>query len=89
MWGFLFDLIRNMDYICIMKRLILMSIVFLSSCTSKYNYKITDDNGDVYLCNFYNKNDDGCILFNDKPGYSNEHGYPTRLCGEYRIKKLK
>ena len=73
-----------------MKKLFLLSLVILfTSCTSKYNYLIKDQRGNYYLCNFYNKTKDGCIMFNDKPGYDNTPGYPTRLCGDYEIKKLK
>ena len=74
-----------------MKKLILLGVmIILSSCTSKYKYLIKDHKGQYYLCNFYNKTDDGCILFNDKPGYNNKTtGFPTRLCRPYSIKKLK
>lgn len=73
-----------------MKKLFLLSLVILfTSCTSKYNYLIKDKRGDYYLCNFYTKTKDGCIMFNDKPGYDNTPGFPTRLCGKYEIKKLK
>jgi hypothetical protein len=73
-----------------MKKLLLISlVVLLTSCKSDYKYLIEDDLGQYYLCNFYKKTGDGCILFNDKPGYNNEVGTPTRLCGEYEIKTLK
>lgn len=73
-----------------MKKLLLISLIaFLTSCTSKYKYLIKDQRGDYYLCNFYNKTKDGCIMFNDKPGYDNTPGFPTRLCGNYTIKELK
>jgi hypothetical protein len=74
-----------------MKKTILIGlIVLMTSCTSKYKYLITDHKGQYYLCNFYNKTGDGCILFNDKPGYNNkETGFPTRLCGNYEIKSLR
>ena len=74
-----------------MKKTILISlIVLMTSCTSKYKYLIKDHRGQYYLCNFYNKTGDGCILFNDKPGYNNkETGFPTRLCGDYEIKSLR
>ena len=48
-----------------------------------------DKNGNVYLCNFYTKSPDGCVMFNDKTGIYNTPGYPTRLCGDYEINKLK
>lgn len=74
-----------------MKKTILIGlIVLMTSCTSKYKYLIKDHRGQYYLCNFYNKTGDGCILFNDKPGYNNkETGFPTRICGDYEIKTLK
>lgn len=73
-----------------MKKLFLLCFVVLfTSCTSKYKYLIKDQRGNYYLCNFYNKTKDGCIMFNDKPGYNNTPGFPTRLCGNYTIKKLK
>lgn len=73
-----------------MKKLLLILALTLTSCTSKYKYLIKDSHGDYYLCNFYNETGDGCILFNDKPGYdNNEVGYPTRLCSPYTVKKLK
>jgi hypothetical protein len=72
-----------------MKKLLLILAIILSSCTSKYKYLIKDKRGDHYLCNFYNKTSDGCILFNDKPGYDNTPGFPTRLCPPYTVKKLK
>ena len=50
---------------------------------------ITDGEGNVYLCNTYNKEEGGCIKFNDKPGYINDVGYPTKLCDNFKIKKLK
>ncbi len=73
-----------------MKNLIVITlIVLLSSCNHKYNYRIKDERGRVYLLNYYTKTGDGCILFNDKPGVYSMEGYPTRLCGKYKIKKLK
>ena len=73
-----------------MKKLLLISfIILLTSCTSKYKYLIKDEKGSYYLCNFYNKTKDGCIMFNDKPGYGNMPGYPTRLCNNYKIIYLK
>lgn len=73
-----------------MKNLIIITLlVLLTSCTPKYNYRIKDSRGNIYLCNFYNKTGNGCIMFNDKPGYDNTPGYPTMLCGDYKIKKLK
>ena len=75
-----------------MKKTILIGLVVLiTSCTSKYKYLITDHKGQYYLCNFYNKTGDDCILFNDKPGYNNNNnvGTPTRVCGDYEIKNLK
>lgn len=73
-----------------MKKTILIGlIVLMTSCTSKYKYLIKDHKGQYYLCNFYNKTGDDCILFNDKPGYSNEVGTPTRICGNYEIKSLR
>ena len=51
-----------------MKKTILIGlIVLMTSCTSKYKYLIKDHKGQYYLCNFYNKTGDDCILFNDKP----------------------
>ncbi len=67
----------------------LVLLILMSSCTPKYNYKIKDDRGNKYFCNFYTKTNDGCIMFNDKPGYNDTPGYPTRLCPPYKIKKLK
>lgn len=73
-----------------MKKLFILCLVVLfTSCESEYKYLIKDKKGDYYLCNFYTKTNDGCIMFNDKPGYNNTPGYPTRLCGNYTIKKLK
>lgn len=72
-----------------MKKLIIISLLILTSCESKFKYSIIDKNGDVYLCNFYTKSPDGCVMFNDKPGIYNTSGYPTRLCGDYEINKLK
>jgi hypothetical protein len=69
--------------------LILTLIVLVSSCTSKYKYQIKDERGNYYFCNFYEKTNDGCVMFNDKPGYDNMPGYPTRLCPPYKIKNLK
>ena len=40
-------------------------------------------------CNFYNENEDGCIMFNDRPGTDNTPGTPTILCGNYTIRKMK
>ena len=73
-----------------MKKLLLISLLSLiTSCGSKYNYMIKDGEGRYYFCNFYNKTNDGCIMFNDKPGYANMPGYPTRLCNNYKIIYLK
>lgn len=72
-----------------MKKIFLIVLLFLCSCSSNYRYQITDKKGNTYFCNFYNETMDGCILFNDKPGYNNTPGYPTRLCGDYIIEKLK
>lgn len=73
-----------------MKKLIFIILFPLFiSCNSKYKYLIEDERGNYYFCNFYNKTKDGCLMFNDKPGYDNTPGYPTRLCGNYQIKKLK
>lgn len=71
-----------------MKKLLLILIIILSSCSSKYKYLIEDKGGNYYLCNVYNISGDGCIMFNDKPGYNNTPGIPTRLCKPYTIKKL-
>lgn len=59
----------------------------LTSCGSKFKYIIKDKDGDVYLCNFYTKNSDGCIMFKDKPGIYTKNGSPTKLCEGYTIKK--
>lgn len=73
-----------------MRKLIFITfILLLSSCKSEFKYFIKDKNGKYYVCNFYNKTGDGCIMFNDKPGYDNTPGIPTKLCGWYEIKKLK
>ncbi len=63
--------------------------ILLSSCGSNYKYRVTDDYGNVYLCNTINKVGDECITFKDKPGFSNGPGHPTRICGKFRIIKLK
>ena len=72
-----------------MKKVLFIVLIFLYSCTPKYHFRIVDEKGDIYFCNFYNETSDGCIMFNDKPGYDNTPGFPTRLCGDYTIKKLK
>lgn len=73
-----------------MKKLFVITLmVLLASCSHKYNYRIKDERGRIYLSNFYNKTGDGCILFNDKPGVYSMEGHPTRLCGDYVIEKLK
>lgn len=62
----------------------------LSSCfPSNYKYRITNSEGDDYFCNFYKVTTDGCIMFNDKPGYSNTPGIPTIICDDYKIKQLR
>ena len=77
-----------------MKKLILIltATIVLSSCSEysgNYKYFIIDNRGMVYECNFYNENEDGCIMFNDRPGKDNTPGTPTILCGNYTIRKMK
>ena len=77
-----------------MKKLILIltATIVLSSCSEysgNYKYFIIDNRGMVYECNFYNENEDGCIMFNDRPGTDNTPGTPTILCGNYTIRKMK
>ena len=77
-----------------MKKLILIltTAIVVSSCSEysgKYKYFIIDNRGMVYECNFYNENEDGCIMFNDRPGKDNTPGTPTILCGNYTIRKMK
>ena len=76
-----------------MKKLILIltTAIVVSSCGGSGNYKyvIYDNIGIVYECNFYNENEDGCIMFNDRPGIDNTPGKPTILCGNYTIQKMK
>ena len=77
-----------------MKKLILILItaIVVSSCgegSGKYKYLILDNRGMIYECNFYNENEDGCVMFNDRPGEDNTPGTPTIICGNYTIKKIK
>jgi len=76
-----------------MKKLILILIASLvvSSCeySGKHKYLIMDNHGCFYECDFYNKTEDGCIMFNNKPGDDNTPGHPTIICGNYTIKKMK
>jgi hypothetical protein len=76
-----------------MKKLILIltTAIVVSSCggSSDYKYVIYDNRGEGYLCNFYNENEDGCVMFNDEPGKDNTPGIPTIICGNYTIVKLK
>jgi len=77
-----------------MKKLILIltTAIVVSSCdggSGNYKYVIYDNRGMVYECNFYNENEDGCVMFNDRPGQDNTPGKPTILCGNYTIIKLK
>lgn len=69
----------------------LLLFISITSCESNYDYKYTiyDNRGIVYYCNFYNKNEDGCILFNNMPGVNNEPGTPTILCGNFTIEENK
>ena len=65
---------------------LLLVISFTScECNCDYKYTITDNRGIVYYCNFYNKTEDGCILFNNMPGVNNEPGTPIIVCGNYTI----
>jgi len=43
----------------------------------------------IFINNFFFYNFNFIIMFNDKPGYNNTPGFPTRLCGNYTIKELK
>ena len=72
-----------------MKKVILILVIILSSCTSKYKYLIKDKKGDSYLCNSYTKNNDGTITFKDKPGVYTVDGFLTRLSKPYTITTLK
>ena len=76
-----------------MKKLILLlSIVAtMMSCSydKKYKYTIYNNRGIFYYANFYEENEYGCIMFNDRPGLDNTPGKPTIICGDYTIKKLK
>lgn len=77
-----------------MKKLILIltTTALLYSCedgSGKYNYVIQDHRGMIYECNFYNENEDGCVMFNDRPGNDNTPGTPTIICGNYTIRKIK
>jgi hypothetical protein len=77
-----------------MKKLILIltTIFLFYSCeggSGKYRYVILDNRGMIYECNFYNENEDGCIMFNNRPGEDNTPGTPTIICGNYTIKKIK
>ena len=76
-----------------MKKLILLLAVVtvITSCSynGKYKYAIYNDRGELYYANFYEENEDGCIMFNDCPGVDNTPGRPTIICGDYTIKKLK
>ena len=71
--------------------LILIASLVVSSCedSGKYKYLIYDNRGLVFECNFYNENEDGCVMFNDRPGKDNTPGHPTIICGNYTIKKMK
>ena len=71
--------------------IMLVGLTFLFSCEYSGNYKyiIIDNRGEVYECNFYDENEDGCVMFNDEPGKNNEPGTPTILCGNYTIRKMK
>ena len=71
------------------KMFIILTLILFSCYPSKYKYMIKDERGNRYLCNVYNISGDGCIMFNDKPGYEGTPGYPTRVCKPYTIKKLK
>ena len=77
-----------------MKKLILIltTAIVVSSCgesSSNYKYLIYDNRGQIFECNFYNENEDGCIMFNNRPGQDNTPGTPTILCGNYTIQKMK
>jgi len=76
-----------------MKKLILIltTAIVVSSCDcgGDYKYFIRDNYGNRYYCNFYNENEDGCIMFNDRPGTNKTTGMPTIICGDYTIRKLK
>ena len=76
-----------------MKKLILLlSIVAtITSCSydGKYKYAIYNNKGVLYYANFYEENEDGCIMFNDRPGLDNTPGKPTLICGDYTIEKIK
>jgi hypothetical protein len=77
-----------------MKKLILILIttIVVFSCgegSGKYKYLILDNRGMIYECNFYNENEDGCIMFNNRPGENNTPGTPTIICGNYTIRKIK
>jgi hypothetical protein len=77
-----------------MKKLILIltTVIVVSSCgesSSNYKYLIYDNRGQIFECNFYNENEDGCIMFNNQPGQDNTPGTPTILCGNYTIRKIK
>lgn len=76
-----------------MKKLILLLAVAASitSCSYdlKYKYAIFNNRGELYYANFYEENEDGCIMFNNCPGLDNTPGEPTLICGDYTIRKLK
>jgi hypothetical protein len=63
--------------------------LYSCECDCDYKYLIYDNHGNVYQCNFYNENEDGCILFNDTPGENNDPGTPTIICGNYTIVQNK
>ena len=76
-----------------MKKIILLLalIITILSCSQDYKYKYTiyDNKGAVYYANFYEENEDGCIMFNNYPGLDNTPGKPTIICGNYTIVKSK
>ena len=76
-----------------MKKLILIltTAIVVSSCSCNYDYKylILDNRGIDYYTNHYYQNEDGCIIFNNKPGENDSQVESIIICGNYTIKNLK
>lgn len=71
------------------KFLLILFLILIFYSPSKHRFLIKDKRGYIYLCDFYKISKDGCVIFNDKPGYGGTEGFPTKLCKPYTIKKLK